>query len=82
MPNFLSHLRKKRHSCAFLTHICLESPGQVVGYRQYEELDAPNRLCLRSVDVDRGMFSFLSEVSDEFFSFAAVERLLLLLLLL
>eukprot|EP00061_Rhincodon_typus_P000133 g10609.t1 len=75
IPNFLSCLRKKRRCCASLTRIYVESPGQVIGYRHSEELDAVHYLNLSSVDVDGGGFSsFLSEVDDQFFSFADVER--------
>eukprot|EP00061_Rhincodon_typus_P004624 g23030.t1 len=48
--------------------------GQVVGYCQSEERDALHPLNLSSIDVDGGVFSFLSEVDDQFFGFANVER--------
>eukprot|EP00061_Rhincodon_typus_P014247 g41159.t1 len=48
------------------------NPGQVVGYRHSQEPDAFNPC---SVDVHGGVFSsFLSEVNDQFFSFADIER--------
>eukprot|EP00061_Rhincodon_typus_P006176 g26530.t1 len=75
MPNFLNRLRNKGHCCAFLTVTFTEkSPGQVVGYRHSEELDALHSLKLSSVDADGGVFSyFLPEVNDQFFSFPDIE---------
>eukprot|EP00061_Rhincodon_typus_P005284 g24596.t1 len=61
--------------CLLDCRIYVGSPGQVVGYRHSEELDALYPLNLSSVDVDGGMFSsYLSEVDDQFFSFANIER--------
>eukprot|EP00061_Rhincodon_typus_P001135 g13834.t1 len=61
--------------CLLDCRIYVVSPGQVIGYRHSEELDALHHLNLNSVDVDGGMFSsLLSEVYDQFFSFADVER--------
>eukprot|EP00061_Rhincodon_typus_P010993 g35678.t1 len=48
--------------CLLDCRIHVGSPGQVVGYRHSEELDAVNPLNLSSVDVDGDVFSsFLSE---------------------
>eukprot|EP00061_Rhincodon_typus_P008956 g32034.t1 len=70
MPNFLSRLRKKRHCYAFLT----EASTCEVQDRLLVIITLTNPLHFRSVDVDGGVFSsFLSEVSDQFFSFANVE---------
>eukprot|EP00061_Rhincodon_typus_P004738 g23313.t1 len=76
MPNFLSYLRKKEVLlCLLDCRIDMESPGQVVGYRHSEVFDALHSLKLRSVGVDGGVFSsFLSEIDDQFFSFADLER--------
>eukprot|EP00061_Rhincodon_typus_P001732 g15607.t1 len=50
--------------------IYVGSPEQVIRYHHSEELDVLHPLNLSSDDVDGGVFSsFLSEVSDQFFSF-------------
>eukprot|EP00061_Rhincodon_typus_P011042 g35770.t1 len=59
--------------CLLDCRVYMGSPGQVVGYRHSEELDALHPLKLSSADVGWGVFSFLSEVNDQFFSFANVE---------
>eukprot|EP00061_Rhincodon_typus_P007026 g28283.t1 len=75
MPNFLSRLRKKRRCCASLTITPTREVHISVGYCHSNKLDTFHPLNLSSVDVDGGVFSsFLSEVNDEFFSFADIER--------
>eukprot|EP00061_Rhincodon_typus_P004206 g22002.t1 len=74
MPNFLRHLRKKWCCYAFLTVTSLWEVQDRLSVIITEELDALHPLNFSSVDVDGGMFSsFLSEVNDQFFSFADVE---------
>eukprot|EP00061_Rhincodon_typus_P002557 g17880.t1 len=62
--------------CLLDCRINVESPGQVVSYRHSEGLDGLHLLNLSSINVDGGVFSsFLSEVDDQFFSFADRDRL-------
>eukprot|EP00061_Rhincodon_typus_P011177 g36010.t1 len=55
-------------------------PGQFVGYRHSKELDTLNPFNLCSIDEDGdGFSSVLSEVSDQFFCFADIERELVII---
>eukprot|EP00061_Rhincodon_typus_P002036 g16426.t1 len=61
--------------CLLDLRIYVGSPGEIVGYHHSQEFDIFNPLSLNSIDLGRGVFSsFLSEVNDQFFSFANIER--------
>eukprot|EP00061_Rhincodon_typus_P006695 g27621.t1 len=76
MPNFQSHLRKKR-CCAFLTNASMWKVQD-----RSSVIITPRILMLSTLSTSVPLmlagsefFSFLSEVDDQFFSFADVESL-------
>eukprot|EP00061_Rhincodon_typus_P017937 g46877.t1 len=60
--------------CLLDCRIYVGSPGKIIDYHHSEELDTVHPFNLSPVDVDGCMFSFLSEVDDQFFSCANIER--------